>query len=87
MPHDVPLITTLAAAFGFALVLGFVAVRLHLPALVGYLVAGVLIGPAAFTAAHGFIGSYSHTFLMVPAVSALALVLLVLAGRVAARGR
>jgi MFS family permease len=52
-----------------------------------FVFAGVLIGPAAFTAAHGFIGSYSHTFLMVPAVSALALVLLVLAGRVAARGR
>jgi MFS family permease len=52
-----------------------------------FVFAGVLIGPAAFTAAHGFIGSYSHTFLMVPAVSALALALLVLAGRVAARGR
>jgi predicted Kef-type K+ transport protein len=25
MPHDLPLIATLAAAFGFALVLGFVA--------------------------------------------------------------
>jgi len=44
--HDVPLITTIAAALGLALVLGFVAVRLKLPALVGYLLAGVLIGPA-----------------------------------------
>jgi CPA2 family monovalent cation:H+ antiporter-2 len=46
VPHAVPLITTIAAALGLALVLGFVAVRLKLPALVGYLVAGVLIGPA-----------------------------------------
>ncbi|MCM8596462.1 YbaL family putative K(+) efflux transporter [Accumulibacter sp.] len=46
MPHSVPLITTLAAAFGFALILGFVAARLKLPALVGYLIAGILIGPA-----------------------------------------
>ncbi len=46
MPHSVTLITTIAAAFGFALILGFIAVRLKLPALVGYLMAGVLIGPA-----------------------------------------
>ncbi|HKI02995.1 MAG TPA: YbaL family putative K(+) efflux transporter [Thermoanaerobaculia bacterium] len=46
MPHSVPLITTIAAALGLALILGFVAVRLRLPALVGYLVAGILIGPA-----------------------------------------
>jgi CPA2 family monovalent cation:H+ antiporter-2 len=45
MLHNVPLITTLAAAFGLALVLGFLAVRLKLPALVGYLLAGILIGP------------------------------------------
>ena len=40
-----PLIVTLAAALGLALALGFVAVRLKLPALVGYLLAGVFIGP------------------------------------------
>ena len=45
MPHEVALITTIAVAFGLALLLGLVAVRLKLPALVGYLVAGVLIGP------------------------------------------
>ena len=45
MHENIPLITTLAAAFGFALVLGVLAVRLKLPALVGYLVAGILIGP------------------------------------------
>ncbi|MCB1629742.1 MAG: cation:proton antiporter, partial [Xanthomonadales bacterium] len=45
MPHHIPLITTLAAALGLALLLGFVAVRLRLPALVGYLLAGTIIGP------------------------------------------
>lgn len=46
MPPSATLITTLAAALGLALILGFVAVRLRLPALVGYLLAGVVIGPA-----------------------------------------
>ncbi len=46
MPHNVTLITTIAAALGLALVMGFVAVRLKLPALVGYLIAGIIIGPA-----------------------------------------
>ena len=40
-----PLIVTLAAALGLALMLGVLAVRLRLPALVGYLLAGVLLGP------------------------------------------
>jgi CPA2 family monovalent cation:H+ antiporter-2 len=46
MQHSVPLIATLAAAFGMALLFGFLATRLRLPPLVGYLIAGVLIGPA-----------------------------------------
>lgn len=46
MPHNVTLITTLAAGLGLALVLGFIAARLRLPALVGYLAAGIAIGPA-----------------------------------------
>ena len=46
MPHSVTLITTIAAAFGLSLILGFIAVRLKLPALVGYLIAGVILGPA-----------------------------------------
>ena len=46
MPHAFPLITTIASGLGLALVLGFVAVRLKLPALVGYLLAGILLGPA-----------------------------------------
>ncbi|HEY9101868.1 YbaL family putative K(+) efflux transporter [Chitinimonas sp.] len=46
MDHNVTLITTIAAGFGVALILGFLAERLRLPALVGYLVAGIIIGPA-----------------------------------------
>ena len=46
MHHDISLITTLAAGFGLALILGFIAARLKLPALVGYLLAGIAIGPA-----------------------------------------
>lgn len=46
MQHSISLITTLAAGFGLALVLGFIAARLRMPALVGYLLAGVAIGPA-----------------------------------------
>jgi CPA2 family monovalent cation:H+ antiporter-2 len=46
MHDNVSLITTIAAALGFGLVFGMLAVRLRLPALVGYLAAGVLIGPA-----------------------------------------
>lgn len=40
-----PLITTMAAALGLALILGMLALKLRLPALVGYLLAGVVIGP------------------------------------------
>lgn len=46
MTHNVTLITTLAAGFGLALIFGFIAERCKLPALVGYLLAGILIGPA-----------------------------------------
>lgn len=46
MGHGVSLITTLAAGFGLALVIGFLAERFKLPALVGYLLAGILIGPS-----------------------------------------
>lgn len=46
MPHNVSLITTIAAGLGLALVFGFAAIRLKLPPLVGYLVAGIIIGPA-----------------------------------------
>lgn len=46
MEHEAVLITTLAAGFGLALILGFIAERLKTPALVGYLLAGIAIGPA-----------------------------------------
>lgn len=46
MEHGISLITTITAGFGVALVLGFIAERAKMPALVGYLVAGILIGPA-----------------------------------------
>ena len=46
MDHNISLITTIAAGFGVALILGFVAERIKVPPLVGYLVAGILIGPA-----------------------------------------
>lgn len=46
MEHNISLITTIASAFGLALIFGFIAERIKLPALVGYLMAGIIIGPA-----------------------------------------
>ena len=46
MEPNISLITTIAAGFGVALILGFIAERIKVPALVGYLMAGILIGPA-----------------------------------------
>lgn len=46
MEHHVPLISTIAAGFGLALILGFIAEKINVPALVGYLLAGILIGPS-----------------------------------------
>jgi CPA2 family monovalent cation:H+ antiporter-2 len=45
MPHDVSLIVLLAVGFGLALVFGYLAARLRLPPLVGYLIAGIIISP------------------------------------------
>ncbi len=45
MNHDTALIATVAASLGAAFVLGLLAVRLKLPPLVGYLLAGVVVGP------------------------------------------
>jgi CPA2 family monovalent cation:H+ antiporter-2 len=39
------LISTIAAGLGLALIMGFIAARLKLPVLVGYLIAGMIIGP------------------------------------------
>lgn len=45
MPHDVELIILLAVGFSLALVFGYIAARLRLPPLMGYLIAGVIISP------------------------------------------
>jgi CPA2 family monovalent cation:H+ antiporter-2 len=45
MPHDVTLIATIAVSLGLAFAFGLLAQRLSLPPLVGYLVAGVMVGP------------------------------------------
>ena len=45
MPHETSLIATIAVSLVFAFIGGFIAVRLHLPPQVGYLVAGIAAGP------------------------------------------
>ena len=45
MPHDVDLIILLAVGFGLALIFGYIAARIRLPPLIGYLIAGILISP------------------------------------------
>jgi CPA2 family monovalent cation:H+ antiporter-2 len=45
MNHDVSLIATITIGLVLAFAFGFVAQRLRLPPLVGYLVAGVMVGP------------------------------------------
>jgi monovalent cation:H+ antiporter-2, CPA2 family len=45
MPHETPLISTIVVGFVLAFILGALANRLRLPPLVGYLLAGVLVGP------------------------------------------
>lgn len=46
MTHPIDLIATLALGFALAFVFGFAAVQIRIPPLVGYLVAGIVIGPA-----------------------------------------
>ena len=50
--HETTLIATLAAGFGLAMLAGFLATKLKMPPLAGYLVAGILIGPYT----RGFVG-------------------------------
>ncbi|WP_407051204.1 cation:proton antiporter [Methyloraptor flagellatus] len=45
MPHATPLISTIVAGLGLAFLLGALAHRLRLSPLVGYLIAGILVGP------------------------------------------
>ncbi|MFN5567609.1 MAG: YbaL family putative K(+) efflux transporter [Bradyrhizobium sp.] len=45
MPHETPLIATIVAGLGLAFVFGALAQRFRFPPLVGYLLAGVAVGP------------------------------------------
>ncbi|AQX27835.1 MULTISPECIES: YbaL family putative K(+) efflux transporter [unclassified Bartonella] len=45
MPHDTPLITTIVAGLCLAFIFGMIANRLRISPLVGYLLAGVIVGP------------------------------------------
>ena len=45
MPHESSLLSTIAVSLAFAFLGGFVAARLRLPPLVGYLFAGIAVGP------------------------------------------
>jgi monovalent cation:H+ antiporter-2, CPA2 family len=45
MPHNISLISTIAVGLGLAMVLGFLSTRLRMPPLVGYLIAGIIVGP------------------------------------------
>ncbi|MDP2017637.1 YbaL family putative K(+) efflux transporter [Hydrogenophaga sp.] len=66
MPHDVSLIATVAAGFGLAMIFGYIAVRLRMPPLVGYLLAGIVIGPATpgFVADVGLAGQLAEIGVM-----------------------
>jgi monovalent cation:H+ antiporter-2, CPA2 family len=45
MPHETPLIATIVAGLGLAFIFGAIANRLRIPPLVGYLLAGIMVGP------------------------------------------
>ena len=66
MPHDISLIATIAAGFGLAMIFGLLAVRLRLPPLVGYLLAGVLVSPSTpgFVADVGLAGQLAEIGVM-----------------------
>jgi CPA2 family monovalent cation:H+ antiporter-2 len=46
MPHDISLITTIAGSLGLATLFGYIAARLRMPPMLGYLMAGIILGPA-----------------------------------------
>jgi CPA2 family monovalent cation:H+ antiporter-2 len=66
VPHDTALIATLAASLGLAFVFGFVAMRLRVPPIVGYLLAGVAVGPFSpgFVADAGIAGQLAEVGVM-----------------------
>jgi CPA2 family monovalent cation:H+ antiporter-2 len=45
MPHETALIATIAIGFAIALLLGVLTARIGLPPIVGYLLAGIIVGP------------------------------------------
>ncbi len=45
MPHETALIATISVSLAFAFLGGFLAIQLRLPPLVGYLLAGIAVGP------------------------------------------
>src|ERR1700733_3320008 len=68
MLHETPLIATIVAGIGLAFLFGPIANRLRLPPLVGYLLAGVLVGPHT----PGFVASRA----MPPELGGLGVILL-----------
>ena len=62
MPHDTALIAIISLGFVLAFALGFLADRLRLPPLVGYLFAGIVIGPftPGFVADTGLAGQLAE---------------------------
>jgi CPA2 family monovalent cation:H+ antiporter-2 len=60
--HDTTLIATIVVGLVFAFAFGFLATRLHLPPLVGYLLAGVAVGPftPGFVADTGLAGQLAE---------------------------
>ena len=45
MPHETPLIATIVAGLGLAFIFGAIANRFRIPPIVGYLLAGIVVGP------------------------------------------
>ncbi len=45
MGHGLNLVSTIAVSFGLAMVFGYAAARLRMPPMIGYLLAGIVIGP------------------------------------------
>jgi CPA2 family monovalent cation:H+ antiporter-2 len=45
MPHETPLIATIVAGLGLAFLFGAIANRFRIPPIVGYLLAGIVVGP------------------------------------------
>ncbi len=66
MQYDVALIATSAIGIAFAFIFGFIAHRLGFPPLVGYLVAGVVVGPTTpgFVADSAMAGQLAEIGLM-----------------------